>query len=84
MFLTRKEWYADAAETFLQALELVDNKEGVLGKELRYNLGCAYEADGDLEEALSCFRKVAQIDFNYKDVKKRVDAMRKRQRSNDK
>ena len=78
----RKEWYADAAETFEQALKIVDNKEGAIAKELRYNLGCAYEGDENMEQALACFRKVAQIDFNYKDVKQRVDAMRKRQREN--
>ncbi|GAG51134.1 unnamed protein product, partial [marine sediment metagenome] len=76
-----KKWYADAVETFDQALELVESQESALAKELRYNLGRAYEADGNIEEALKSFRKVAQIDFNYLDVRKRVDELRNQQKS---
>ena len=75
-----KQWYADAVETFQQALEAVQDSEGAVAKELRYNLGRAYEADENTDEALNCFRKVAQIDFNYLDVKDRVDTLRKKQK----
>ncbi len=71
-----KKWYPDAIETFQQALELVESGENALAKELRYNLGRAFEAAGKTEDALNCFRKVAQIDFNYLDVRKRIDALR--------
>jgi len=77
-----KQWYTDAVETFEQALELLENKEDALGKELRYNLGRSFEADGKIEDALNCYRKVAQIDFNYLDVRNRVDALRKHQDGN--
>jgi len=73
-----KEWYADAVDTFEQALESVETSEDNTAKELRYNLGRAYEADGKLEEALQHFRKIAQIDFNYRDVRDRVNALRKK------
>ena len=73
-----KEWYADAVDTFEQALEAVETSEDNTAKELRYNLGRAYEADGKLEEALQHFRKIAQIDFNYRDVRDRVNALRKK------
>ncbi|MFC1782614.1 tetratricopeptide repeat protein [Planctomycetota bacterium] len=76
-----KKWYADAVETFDQALELVETQESALAKELRYNLGRAYEADGKIEEALKSFRKVAQIDFNYLDVRKRIDELRNQQKN---
>ena len=75
----QKKWYPDAVETFQQALEMVSNSEDAIAKELRYNLGRAYEADGNAEEALACFRKIAQIDFNFRDVRSRVDALRKQQ-----
>jgi len=75
-----KKWYADAVETFDQALEQVENKEGSLAKELIYNLGRAYEADGNCEEALNCYRKVVQIDYNYQDARNRVNALRNKQR----
>lgn len=71
-----KAWYPDAIETFQQALELVQSGQEALAKELRYNLGRAHEAAGQTEEALNCFRKVAQIDFNYLDVRKRIDVLR--------
>jgi hypothetical protein len=33
-----------------------------------------------VEEALNYYRKVAQIDYNYRDARKRVDALREQQR----
>ena len=74
-----KQWYTDAVETFEMALENLDDSEGAVAKELRYNLGRAHEADGNMDEALNCFRKVAQIDFNYRDVKERVNTLRQKQ-----
>ncbi|OPZ99254.1 MAG: Tetratricopeptide repeat protein [Planctomycetes bacterium ADurb.Bin412] len=74
-----KEWYTDAIESFELALEAVEDQEGAIAKELRYNLGRAYEAEGNIEQALNCYRKVAQIDYNYQDVKDRVDSLRKQQ-----
>jgi tetratricopeptide (TPR) repeat protein len=74
-----KNWYPDAIDSFNTALDAVENAEGSTAKELRYNLGRSYEADGNLDEALSEFRKVAQIDYNYRDVRERVDALRRKQ-----
>ncbi|MBN1846455.1 MAG: tetratricopeptide repeat protein [Sedimentisphaerales bacterium] len=73
-----KEWYADAVDTFQQALEAVETSEDSMAKELRYNLGRAYEADGKIDEAVQCYRKIAQIDFTYRDVKERIDMLRKK------
>ena len=72
-----KQWYPDAVEFFQQAFELVENKESQIARELIYNLGRAYEADANINEALECFRKVTQIDFNYRDARDRVDQLRK-------
>jgi len=77
----RKQWYADAVETYEQALEVVENKESELAKDVRYNLGSACEADGRPDEALDHFRIIAQIDFNYRDVRDRIDTLRKQQRN---
>ena len=76
-----KKWFAEAIDTFLQALNMVESQEGQLAKELRYNLGRAHEANGNIDEALKSFSKVAQIDFNYLDVRKRVDELRKKQQN---
>ena len=75
-----KKWYMDAIESFQEAYENLDNKESAMAKELLYNLGRAYEADNNDAEALVSYRKVAQLDFNFRDARDRVDALRKKER----
>ena len=72
-----KKWYPDAIDVYLRALESPDAAAGNTGKELQYYLGRAYEADGKLEEAAKAYSTVAQIDFLYKDVRKRLERLRK-------
>jgi hypothetical protein len=43
---------------------------------LRYNLARSYEQQGDAEKALEIYRRIAQLDFAYKDVRQRVDKLR--------
>ncbi len=74
-----KKWYTDAIESFQQAFDMLDNKESGLAKELLYNLGRAHEANDNPEEALSSYRRVAQIDFNFRDARQRVDQLRSKQ-----
>ena len=47
-----------------------------MAKELRYNLARAYEEQGHKEKALDVYRRIAQLDFGYKDVSARVDRLR--------
>lgn len=70
----KKGWHTEAAETFQQALEgdLTENRR----KELMYNLGLVLEARGKSAEALEQYSDVAQIDFNYKDVRERIERLR--------
>ena len=75
-----KKWYTDAIESFQEAYDNVESKEGAMAKELLYNLGRAYEADGNDTEALGNYRRVTQIDYNYQDARSRVDALREKQR----
>jgi tetratricopeptide (TPR) repeat protein len=72
-----KKWFPDAIDIFTQVIEKYELSDDVLAKELRYNLAVAYEDNKDAEKALEIFRKIAQQDFNYKDVKERVDKLRK-------
>jgi tetratricopeptide (TPR) repeat protein len=74
-----KGWYADAIDVFNQAIEEYELTDDSTAKELRYNLGRAYEAKGDTEKALEIYRRIAQLDFGYKDVRQRVDSLRKKQ-----
>jgi len=71
-----KGWYADAVDIFSQAIELHQIKDDSIAKELRYNLARAYEIEGRIEKALEIYRKIAQLDYAYKDVRERVDKLR--------
>lgn len=71
-----KGWYADAVDVFLRAIESYEINDDAIAKDLRYNLARAYEEQGDREKALDGYRKIAQMDFGYKDVGERVDRLR--------
>jgi tetratricopeptide (TPR) repeat protein len=71
-----KGWYADAVDVFTRAIDEHEIKGDGLAKELRYNLARAYEEQGRQELALDVYRKIAQLDFGYKDVSTRVDRLR--------
>jgi len=71
-----KEWFADAIDVFNQAIDSYEIKDDKIAKELRYNLARSYEEHGETEKALEVYRKIAQLDFAYKDVSERVDKLR--------
>jgi len=73
----KKGWYADAVDVFTQAIDLHEVKDDGIAKELRYNLARSYEEQGDTDKALEIYRKIAQLDFGFKDVRRRVDKLRK-------
>jgi tetratricopeptide (TPR) repeat protein len=71
-----KGWFRDAVDVFSQAIESYRIKDDDTAKELRYNLARAYQEQGDNEKALEIYRKIAQLDFAFKDVRRRVDKLR--------
>jgi tetratricopeptide (TPR) repeat protein len=71
-----KGWYTDAIDVFTRAIEAYEIKDDALAKELRYNLARAYEEQDEKDKALEVYRKIAQLDFGYKDVSARVDQLR--------
>jgi tetratricopeptide (TPR) repeat protein len=72
-----KGWFTDAVDVFTQAIDAYRMKDDNIAKELRYNLARAYEEQGENEKALDIYRKIAQLDFSFKDVHQRVDKLRK-------
>jgi len=76
MCFFHKGWFADAVDIFTQAIDAHELKDDNIAKELRYNLALALEQQGETEKALEIYRKIAQLDFAYKDVRKRVDELR--------
>ena len=71
-----KGWFADAIDIFNKAIDSYEMKDDGIAKELRYNLARSYEQQGDAEKALELYRKIAQLDFAYKDIRQRVDNLR--------
>jgi tetratricopeptide (TPR) repeat protein len=71
-----KGWYADAIDVFSRAIDAYEIKDDAIAKELRYNLARAHESQEDKDRALELYRRIAQLDFGYKDVSERVDRLR--------
>ncbi len=71
-----KGWFADAIDIFTRAIDSYRIEDDSIAKELRYNLARSYEEQGKIEKALEIYRKIAQLDFAYKDVHQRVDKLR--------
>ena len=72
-----KGWYIDAVDIFQQAIDAYEIKDDAIAKDLRYNLARSFEEQGKADEALEIYRKLAQLDFGFKDVRQRVDKLRK-------
>jgi len=70
----QKEWFNEAADTYRKALEgdLIESK----AKSVRYSYGDVLEKMGELVAAETEFSTVAQIDFNYMDVRDRLQTVR--------
>ncbi len=73
-----KGWYEDATEIFEKALEICKVKDSNIAKEIRYNLARSLEQDKKYSQALSVYRKLAQLDFSFQDVGSRVDKLREK------
>ena len=74
-----KGWYADAIDIFESALSLCQVQDDQVAKDIRYNLARSCEEDGQTAKALEIYRKLAQLDFGYKDVSQRVNKLRSAQ-----
>ncbi len=70
----KKQWWQEAVDTYEKVVDS-DLPEDKL-KEVRYNLGNCYEQLGQLKKAEEQFSHVAQVDFNYKDVRERLETVR--------
>jgi tetratricopeptide (TPR) repeat protein len=72
----KKQWYQEAAETYERALEaeIPESRK----KEIYYNLADMYEKVDKLDKAEGLFSDLAQMDYNFRDVRDRVDQLRSR------
>jgi tetratricopeptide (TPR) repeat protein len=60
-----------AIDQYTQAIQEIPSMDG-LKKELLYNLGSAYETLGEHEKAIAEFKKIAAVDFGFRDVKDKI------------
>jgi tetratricopeptide (TPR) repeat protein len=70
-----KGWYADAVDVFNHAIDAYEIKDDSIAKELRYNLAHSYEQHGDPAKAIDIYRRIAQLDFAFKDVSDQADIL---------
>jgi tetratricopeptide (TPR) repeat protein len=71
-----KGYYGQAIEVLNQAVEGHEMRGDALDKELHYWLGRAYEQNGDAEAASKMYGQIIQWDYNYLDVRQRMDRLR--------
>ena len=77
-FYAKDGFKQEAIDTFRRALDQYELDADETSKELRYNLGRVHQDNGQLEEAVAEYSKVAQWDYNYRDVRARIESLRKK------
>ena len=60
-----------AIDQFTKAIEEIPTMDS-LKKDLLYNLGCAYENIGEPDKAIAEFKKIAAVDFGFRDVRAKI------------
>jgi tetratricopeptide (TPR) repeat protein len=60
-----------AVDQYRKAIEELPAMDG-LKKELLYNLGTAYEAMGQPDAAIAEYKKIAAVDFGFRDVRDKI------------
>jgi len=72
----KKQWWQEAIDTFEKVLATDIPEDRT--KDIRYYLATCYENQGDLKHAEENYSAIAQIDFNYKDVRERLQNVREK------
>jgi len=70
----KKKWWQEAVDTFEKVLKGEISEAG--SKDIRYNLSLCYIEMKRLKEAQEQLSLIAQIDFNFKDVRKKLEQVR--------
>jgi TolA-binding protein len=68
-----KGYYAQAIDILREAIAGHDIPEDELGKDLQYWLGRSQEGAKLIDDALKTYGQLIQWDYNYRDVRKRID-----------
>ena len=70
-----KGLYDLAESQYKDALNAVNEKDGEMGKGIKYNLGIVSEKKGNREAALSWYQMIMAVDIGFRDVSARVSAL---------
>jgi tetratricopeptide (TPR) repeat protein len=70
-----KGFHAQAIGTLSKAVENYEFSDDSVGKDLRYWLARSLEADGKIDEAQDVYGQVLQLDYNYRDVRDRLERL---------
>ena len=72
------EFIDEAVDTLKGLSESYTSLSDTKGKDIVYYLGRSFEARNDAADAIKCYSRVAQSDFNYRDVQARLKELRKK------
>lgn len=73
----RKGYHSQAISGLKEAIEGYEFNDDELAKQMRYWLGRALEAGGDTDAAKKTYGEILTVDYNYRDVRVRLDALHK-------
>jgi len=71
----RKGYYSQGIATLEEAVQQYEFTDDDLAKTMRYWLGRCQEEMGDLGSARKTYGELLQFDYNYRDVRARLDAL---------
>jgi tetratricopeptide (TPR) repeat protein len=71
----RKEYYSQAVTTLQAGLASHEFSDDELAKSMLYWLGRSEEAAGQHAAARETYGKILEMDYNYKDVRAKIDAL---------
>ncbi len=71
-----KQFGSQAIGILSKAADAYEIPDDNVAKELRYWLGRAYEMEGKVSEARDAFGQILQMDYNFRDVRDRLESLR--------
>ena len=71
----RKGYFSQSIAALQEAIAVHDFQDDELAKTMRYWLGRAQEGAGEPEAARKTYGDLLTLDYNYKDVRARLDAL---------
>lgn len=77
------ESYTQAVEVLSEALDSYEMAGDDLSKNMLYWVGRAYEADGNIDQAIATYGKLMRLDYNYAngDTRQRHNALKERKKN---